>query len=97
MQPSETLKEALVQVFRAVNGGATEQQEHDFVFHLLECSDELCEFADLCRDPHAVGLEKARKIVAALVYHTSGHLAQAARLYDYFPDPFAAGASNSER
>ena len=88
MQPSDQLKTAFAAVFRVMNEESGEQKEHDFVFHLTESVQDLAAFADLCRNPDRYTPEETKKIVAAVLYHAAGHLAQAARLYDYFADPF---------
>ncbi|MFO0550976.1 MAG: hypothetical protein U0271_21475 [Polyangiaceae bacterium] len=87
-QAEGQLTKTLVRVFRRMKDEASEQDEHDFVFHLAECADDLERFCRLRDNPAAYSFEESRAIVASLLYHASGHLAQAARLYDHFVDPF---------
>jgi len=95
MESSEEIRETLRTVFRSMNEDAQEPQEHDFLFHLLESAEDLAGFSDLCRNPGAYTPDQSKKIVVAVLYHAVGHLAQAARLYDYFPDPFGESAERS--
>jgi hypothetical protein len=91
---NETLKRLLGEVFdqsREIDNPATHaQQRADFVFHMTDWQEDLERLVQLYREPGRFPLEQARDIVAALLYHATGHLIAAARLYDYVPDPFAA-------
>jgi hypothetical protein len=69
----------------------------DFVFHLTECTDELKELVGLLLEPDRYDVQGAKRIVQAVLYHSSGHIAQAARLYDYFPDQFGRGDKSGTR
>lgn len=93
MSSHEALKTALATLIKEANAQADEQQIYDFVFHLIESTEDLCRFAEFARSPDAFSPDDGKAIVRALLYHASGHIAQAARLYDYFPDPFGRAAA----
>jgi hypothetical protein len=62
----------------------------EFIFHMTDCKDDLKRLAHWYQDPEQFDEQEAKEIIAATLYHVTGHLIAAARLYDYVPDPFAA-------
>ncbi|NLY00252.1 MAG: hypothetical protein GXY83_29495 [Rhodopirellula sp.] len=62
----------------------------EFIFHMTDGKDDLERLVRWYQAPEQFDEHEAKEIVAATLYHVTGHLIAAARLYDYVPDPFAA-------
>ncbi len=64
-----------------------------FVFHMLDWIEDFEKLFLMYREPEKYSIDEARKIVQEFLYHASGHIAAAARLYDAFLDPFGPEGS----
>lgn len=89
---SQSLEKLVADVFensRDVENAETHsKQKSEFVFHMIDCRDDLLRLAELYREPERFSEADAKEIISATLYHAVGHLIAAARLYDYVPDPF---------
>ena len=90
------MQQDLVKLLNAVYQKAREepvdeQERQEFIFHMTDWAESLPRLADLYANPSSYSVDDAATIIGELLYHTSGHIAEAARKYDYFPDPFSGG------
>ena len=68
-----------------------EQKQYDFAFHVFETLAELEALTRVGATPDRYSEEEAEVVVRAVLYHSTGHLVAAARLYDKFIDSFGVG------
>ena len=61
---------------------------HGFVFHMTDWIRDLEKLASLYDQPAETTREQAEDAITSLLYHASAHINEAARLYDYLPEPF---------
>ena len=80
---------------REVYIGTHERSEQDFeqnidafVFHMLDWLDDLRTLADAYERSEAITNEEFEKAVISFLYHAAPHIVEAAKLYDYLPNPF---------
>jgi hypothetical protein len=93
MGGSALLKERLAQIFMRMNAendaiADKERACHDFVFHMTDWVADLERLSGLYAHPEAHDEAHAREAVTSFLYHASGHIAEAARIFDVFIDPF---------
>ncbi len=99
IKPSEPLVARLRAVFMDFHAEDSDPGKEkacgDFVFHMTDWIEELERLSRLYSDPLSHNEEEVRRAVTGFLYHACGHIIQAARLYDYVPDPF--GEEREER
>jgi hypothetical protein len=87
------LEKTLGRVFAKLHAASSVRfatRQRDFVFHMLDWRSDMTRLSDLYDHPERFSSSEAVSVVQAFLYHASGHIAEAARLYDIFVDPFQA-------
>ena len=98
-RPSRELEAYLRTVFnefRCTEKASDDKDLFDFVFHMTDWLDDLRKYAELCKNPEGFTLDEARDAIVGMLAHASGHIVAAARMTDFFGDPFSSQPDDDE-
>jgi hypothetical protein len=105
MNDAAPLEQSLGRIFDSAREGLREElspdeyerRRHDFVFHLMDCKDDLKRLAQIFDHPEHMDEEAVSNFLIGFLYHVPPHLNAAGRLLlDEIKDPFSisSGASH---
>jgi hypothetical protein len=88
----KTLVRKLGESFERIAEGSkrvNKQRRRDFVFHMTDWEEDLFRLAQFYASPARYTARETDRLLSGFLYHAPNHLAQAARLGEFFSDVFA--------